>query len=70
VELKDGNKLIGYVVEMKRHKLTGAEGMLFSKLASDGIWLKRERHVSYLSNDSIKLIRESLPFEKEIDLKV
>lgn len=63
IELKTGEKLIGQIVE------PGQNAPAFLSRLNDGIFLKRQKHVSFLSHDFIKSIRKALPNEKEIDRK-
>jgi hypothetical protein len=67
VELITGEKLIGVIVEPTLDGEKVLEGLFGRNFSEEGIWLRRQRHFTYLSNDTIKTIRPALPFEKEID---
>lgn len=63
--MNTGERLIGFLLKDGQ-----AMKMLLGKdLSSEGVLLKREKHVSYLANDSIKNIRLALPNEKEINFQ-
>ena len=51
--------LIGYIVEPSNNPLLG--------LMKDGIWLRREKHLSFIGNSEILQIRASTVYDKEID---
>lgn len=50
--------LIGYISEPPNSS--------FATFASQGIWLRRERHFSYIANEVILEIRPFNVFDKEI----
>lgn len=67
VELKDGSTLIGYMLD----KSEALPFMMSNKnlanfIDDDAIWLRRQRHVSYLAKNTIKKIRKAKPFETEV----
>lgn len=68
VELVTGERLIGLIVEPTKEGKQKIKGF-FGDSTSEGFWLMREQHFSYLSNETVKNIRLALPNEKEIDFK-
>lgn len=66
---KDGDKLIGFIVELNNPVQGNPLLSFFASSGQEGIWLKRERHITFLGEDNIKQIRLARPGEKEIDKK-
>jgi hypothetical protein len=67
VETNDGYKLIGYIVEPRKDVKEFQLLSFISNFKQDGIWLLRERNLTFLSKENVKHIRDSKPFESEID---
>lgn len=61
VELKTGERFIGYLVEPNNDAPALLSGL------SAGVFLKRKTTISYFANDSIKDIREAKFGERERD---
>ncbi len=63
VELFSGEKLIGFVMDSVP---TGVVPPELMKKLNDGIYLRRQRTLSYLAHETIKNIRVARPGEEEI----
>lgn len=66
---KDGDKLIGFIVELNDSAQANPFLSFLASSDQKGIWLQRERHITFLGEDNIKQIRLARPGEKEIDKK-
>lgn len=64
---KDGSKLIGVIVELNDSAQENPFLSMFASSGQEGIWLRREKHITFLGDHNIKLIRPARPGEKEID---
>lgn len=64
---KDGSKLIGIIVELDDSVKSNPNIAFVINSGQDGIWLRRKKHITFLGDDNIKLIRPAMPGEKEID---
>lgn len=66
VKLKSGEILIGELLDfndsfVKNHPIT-----IFNKVEENAVFLKREKHITYLSKDEIVSIRNANAWEKEV----
>lgn len=62
---EEGEKLIGIVVDTNVLGAVNPQIAMFS--GQEGIWLKRERKMTFLGDHNIKSVKKAKPFEKEID---
>jgi hypothetical protein len=66
----DGHRLIGEPVNPTPDFLAIVRKQFpvavdINQMAKDGIWIKREKHITYLSNDNIKLKRPASFLDRE-----
>lgn len=61
----EGEKLIGNAVDGKVLGTVNPQIAMFS--GQEGIWLKRERNLTFLGDENIKMVRKAKPLEKEVD---
>lgn len=66
---KDGEKLIGLIVELNEHAKKNPMLQFLANSGQTGIYLKRKHTMSFLAGDNIEFIRLAKPGEKEIDFK-
>lgn len=64
---KDGFKLIGTIVELDDSAQSKAMLSFVSISDQEGIWLRRESHITFLADHNIESVRPAWPGEKEID---
>lgn len=62
---EEGEKLIGIVVDTNVLGAVNPQIAMFA--GQEGIWLKRERKMTFLGDHNIKSVKKAKPFEKEID---
>jgi small nuclear ribonucleoprotein (snRNP)-like protein len=53
----DGDKLVGFIVEVDNSLLINPDISFILGSGQEGIWLRREKHLTFLDEDNIKLIR-------------
>lgn len=63
VETVTGEKLIGEIVEPTEHLFNHMN--VSEENFKDGIWLKRKKHVSYISYSIIKIKRPATVIDRE-----
>ncbi|MEK4466437.1 hypothetical protein MHB56_29900 [Paenibacillus sp. FSL H8-0315] len=65
----EGHRLIGEIIEPTQDFLNIVSKQIpfgnVEQMARDGIWIRRERHVTYLSNDNIKFKRVATALDRE-----
>ncbi|EJW13807.1 hypothetical protein M5X00_13125 [Paenibacillus alvei] len=65
----EGHRLIGEIIDPTSDFLNTVAKQIplgnVEQMARDGIWIKRERHVTYLSNDNIKFKRAATALDRE-----
>lgn len=67
----EGSRLIGEIVDPTPDFLSMMAEQLpeplfdVKQMARDGIWIKRERHLTYLSNDEIKYKKVATALDRE-----
>ncbi|WP_054943651.1 hypothetical protein [Paenibacillus ihuae] len=65
----EGHRLIGEIIEPTQDFLNIVSKQIpfgnVDQMVRDGVWIKRERHVTYLSNDNIKFKRAATAFDRE-----
>lgn len=64
---RDGSKLIGNIVELDDSAQSKAMFAYVSICDQEGIWLRRENHMTFLGDHNISVIRPARPGEKEIN---
>ena len=66
VKTRTGDILIGQILDKKDPQIKGMMSGFFSTMnANEGIYLKRETHISFLAEDEIETIRDAHPWERE-----
>lgn len=65
----EGHRLIGEIIEPTQDFLNIVSKQIpvgnVDQMAKDGIWIRREKHVTYLSNDNIKFKRAATALDRE-----
>jgi len=70
-QLQDGQTVIGEIIEPTESFLNIIQNQMdlpfaeLQVLIQEGIWVKRDQHVTYLANELIKLKRPSTVADKE-----
>lgn len=61
----EGEKLIGIAVD--KEVFSGVNPQISMFADEEGIWLRREKKLTFLGDHNIKSVKKAKPFEKEID---